>query len=248
MMLKAKPTLLFTMAGMEPDPWQQDLLEHDRDRVQLCCCRQSGKSQTAACIALKTAFLEPGSLILILSRSDRQAGELFREKLKPVYRPWQRYFPARRETERDLCLDNGSRIVSLPGKADTIVGYSSVQLALIDEAARVPDELYKVVRPMISRRQGRLLALSTPYGRKGWFYKAWSDEEVWHKVKVTADMVPALKPKFLEEERMILGEAWYAQEYECVFNDTLESVFSARDIFNAFTNSDVKPMFPESVA
>jgi hypothetical protein len=147
---------------MTPDPWQADLLRTDHDRLLLLCCRQAGKSQTAAALALKTAFLEPGSLILVLSRSDRQAGELFREKLKPLYRPWQAAFPARRETERELCLHNGSRIVSLPGHGDTIVGFSGVRLALIDEAARVSDDFYKVIRPMLSRRQGRLMALSTP--------------------------------------------------------------------------------------
>lgn len=242
--LKTDPLLLFTQAGMQPDPWQADLLHADRDRVLLCCCRQAGKSQTAAAVALKTAFLEPGSLILILSRTDRQAGELFREKLKPLYRPWQAEFPPRRENEREMSLNNGSRIVSLPGNGDTIVGFSGVRLALIDEAARVSDEFYKVIRPMLSRRQGRLMALSTPYGKRGWFHKAWTDEPQWHKVKVTAAQCPAISPTFLAEERMALGPRWYAQEYECEFMETIDAVFRAEDIDAAFSN-DLQPLILE---
>jgi hypothetical protein len=226
---------------MTPDPWQADLLRTDHDRILLCCCRQAGKSQSAAALALKVAFLEPGSLILVLSRTDRQAGELFREKLKPLYRPWQTSFPPRRETERELCLANGSRIVSLPGKGDTIVGFSGVRLALIDEAARVSDEFYKVIRPMLSRRQGRLLALSTPYGKRGWFYKAWTEEPAWHKVKITAAECPAISPKFLAEERLALGPRWYAQEYECAFMETIDAVFSSADIEAALTHA-VQPL------
>jgi hypothetical protein len=240
--LTADPTLLFTQADMTPDPWQTDLLRHHHDRLLLCCSRQAGKSQTAAAIALKTAFLEPASLILVLSRTDRQAGELFKAKLKPLLTHWRHAFPIQRETERELILANGSRIVCLPGKGDTIVGYSGVRLILIDEAARVPDDFYRVVRPMLARRQGRLMALSTPYGKRGWFYKAWEEEDGWHKVMVKAEQCPSISPKFLAEERQALGDRWYRQEYECSFEETVDAVFSSADIAAMFNDTDVQPL------
>jgi hypothetical protein len=43
-------------------------------------------------------------------------------------------------------------------------------LVIVDEAARVPDDLYRAVRPMLAVSQGRLIALSTPFGQRGWFY------------------------------------------------------------------------------
>ena len=49
-----------------------------------------------------------------------------------------------------LRFPNGSRIVGLPGKEDTIRGYSEVSLLIIDEAARVTDEMYKALRPMLT--------------------------------------------------------------------------------------------------
>ena len=60
---------------------------------------------------------------------------------------------------QELELENGSCIVSLPGKEGTIRGFSGVKLLAIDEAAWVPDDLYLAVRPMLAVSQGRLVAL-----------------------------------------------------------------------------------------
>ena len=49
-----------------------------------------------------------------------------------------------------LRFPNGSRIVGLPGKGNTLRGYSEVSLMIIDEAARVPDEMYKALRPSMA--------------------------------------------------------------------------------------------------
>lgn len=76
-------------------------------------------------------------------------------------------------------LPNGSRITSLPGNPDTIVGFSSVTLLILDEGSRVPDQLLNVVRPFLAAseathgRPGRLVAASTPFGKRGWFWEAY---------------------------------------------------------------------------
>jgi len=74
--LWAHPERLMTAIGMTPDPWQTDLLRSFSDRVLVLTARQCGKSQTIAAIALHTALLQPKSLILLLSPSERQSGEL----------------------------------------------------------------------------------------------------------------------------------------------------------------------------
>jgi hypothetical protein len=55
------------------------------------------------------------------------------------------------------------------------VGYSSVHRLILDEAARIPDSTYYALRPMLARSKGTILAISTPFGRRGWFYEAWED-------------------------------------------------------------------------
>src|SRR5262249_46209279 len=114
----------------------------------------------------------PGALVLLCSPSLRQSGELFRKVLH-LFEALQRPVAVRTTSALQLELVNGSRILSLPAQEETIRGYSGVNLLLIDEAARVPDALYRSVRPMLAVSQGRLVALSTPYGKRGWFYEEW---------------------------------------------------------------------------
>jgi hypothetical protein len=52
-------------AGMDPDPWQRDMLESDADRELVLCSRQAGKSTTVAARALNTAFYDPGLVLVV---------------------------------------------------------------------------------------------------------------------------------------------------------------------------------------
>src|SRR5262249_56619828 len=108
-------------------------------------------------------------------------------------------------------------------------GFSGVNLLIIDEASRVADELYYSVRPMLAVSGGRLVALSTPFGTRGWWYEAWRSREPWQRFEVPATRCPRVSLAFLEEERRALGPWWYAQEYECVFADAQTAAFGLED-------------------
>jgi hypothetical protein len=225
----ADPTRLMAEAGMPPDPWQADLLLNPSRRVLLLCSRQAGKSQIAAVLALQAALLEP-ALVLLLSPTQRQSGELFRDKLLRVYNALGRPVPAARETALTLELANGSRVVSLPGEEGTVRCYSGVTLLVIDEASRVPDALYYSVRPMLAVSRGQLIAMSTPYGKRGWFYEVWRGSADWRRVKITAHDCPRISGEFLAEERQAMSERWFKQEYECSFEDVVDAVFAQEDV------------------
>ena len=202
--------------GLEPDPWQLQVLEARPKRLLLNCSRQAGKSTTVAMLALGEAVVFPKTLVLMLSRSLRQATELFRSVSDFFFQ--KRSPMVRRKCGHELQLSNDSRIVSLPCSGDTIRGFANVKVLIIDEAARVPDDLYRTVRPMLAVSGGRLLCLSTPYGKRGFFYDAWAHGgPEWMRVEVPASQVPRITPEFLEEERRNLGESWYRQEYCCSF-------------------------------
>jgi hypothetical protein len=237
------PVRLAVAAGLEPDPWQAAVLRSSAPRRALLCCRQSGKSMTTAVLGVHTALYEPGSLVLLVSPSLRQSGELFRKCLQ-LYRVAGRPVPAEAETALRLELDNGSRIISLPGKDATIRGFSAVRLLVVDEAARVPDDVYHSVRPMLAVSQGRLVLLSTPWGKRGFF---WSEYEgggrAWDRVKVTAHDCPRISPEFLEEERRSLGDARFRSEYLCEFVDTEQSVFASDEVMAALDDT-IRPLFP----
>src|SRR5205085_8729659 len=132
---------------------------------------------------------------------QRQSGELFRDKVLRQFGDLKRPVGVTQESATTLVLENGSRIVSLPGEEATVRCYSGVRLLVIDEAARVPDSLYSAVRPMLAVSRGRLVALSTPAGRRGWFHDAWQGAGDWHRIRITADQCPRISAAFLAEER-----------------------------------------------
>jgi hypothetical protein len=208
--------------GLEPDPWQVEVLEGGNPRLLLNCCRQAGKSTVVALLGLVEALWVPASKVLLVSRSLRQAGELFR-----IVTDFHRRLGApgrQRQTAEELCLNNLSRIVCLPCKEETIRGYAHVSLLIIDEAARVPDDLYRAVRPMLAVSNGRLICLSTPYGKRGFFHDAWANGGAdWARIEVPAERIARIAPEFLAEERRAMGASWFRQEYGCSF-ESLEGL------------------------
>jgi hypothetical protein len=231
---------LMAAAGLTPDPWQADLIRARPERALLLCSRQAGKSMAVAAMSLESALTKPGSTTLLVSASQRQSAELL-GKVRALAMAQHTPLGMEQLSVLSMRLANGSRIVSLPGRAEVIRGYSA-DLLVLDEAAWISDALYESVRPMLAVSGGRLVALSTPFGRRGWFHAAWTSPETWHRVKVSAHEVPRISDEFLAEERRNLPANVFAAEYECQFTDTLDAVFRSEDITEALTD-DVEPLF-----
>lgn len=214
------PACALRAQGMPPDPWQRQLLLARDSSVLLNCSRQAGKSTTVAALALHQLLTRPGSLVLLASPSERQSCELYRKVLAGFQALGQPVAPIR-GNQTQLELANRSRLVALPGREETIRSYSGVNLLLLDEASRVPDDLYRSVRPMLAVSRGRLLALSTPFGQRGWFHDEWIGTGPWKRIHVPWTMCPRITPEFIAEETRALGQAWVDQEYNGCFT-TLE--------------------------
>lgn len=113
---------------------------------------------------------------------------------------------------------------------------------LLDEAAQVSEELYYSVRPMLAVSRGRLILLLTPFGKRGFFFKEWSESKAWKKIKITARECPRIAPEFLAEERLAFGDWWFRQEYLCEFSENVDAYFSYEEI-EAAVSRDIKPLF-----
>lgn len=227
--------------GMEHDRWQKRLLRSEAPRVLLNCCRQSGKSTTSAVLALHQALYVPGSLSLVLAPSERQSKELF-TKISGFYKSLGHAVPSDSNRKLGMEIANGSRIEALPGSEKTIRGFSGVSLLLVDEAARVDDGLYHAVRPMLAVSGGRLVLMSTPFGKRGVFFEEWTNGASWDRYEAPATECPRISTEFLEEERRSLGPWWFAQEYECRFMETNDQVFS-HDVVDEAITTEVAPLF-----
>ncbi len=227
--------------GLELDDWQREVISSTGKRDLLNCSRQAGKSTTAAVLGLHEALYRPGSLTILVSPSQRQSSELFR-KLTEL----RELLPTQPELSEDnklsLTVRGGGRVLSLPGSEATIRGFSGATLIVEDEASRVDDALYFSIRPMLAVKGGRLILMSTPFGKRGHYWKEWSEGSSWQRVEVPATAVPRISPEFLAEERSSMGSWWFEQEYLCQFKESTDAVFSHDAVMGALSD-DVQPLF-----
>ena len=214
--------------GFEPDEQQAMVLNPGIHRGILNCSRQWGKSTVTALKAVHHAWHFPQSNVLIVSPTERQSGE-FIEKARAFVRELGEKPRGDGHNTISIRLANGSRIVGLPGERAKVRGFSKVSLMLVDEAAEVADSAYLSVRPMLAmggRDGGKLWLMSTPEGRRGFFYRAWMDPDGgWFKLSVPATENPRISKEFLERERRDMGERWFQQEYMCQFLNVLDGYF-----------------------
>jgi hypothetical protein len=212
---------------VEPAPWQVEVMHSTARRQLILCNRQAGKSTTIGAKCARGLIYEPG-LYLMIARSLRQSRLLF-EKTLDVYRRLEDAPRILRDTATELELENGSKLVALPGDDDaTIRGYSAPRAVYVDEASRVTDAVYAALRPMLAASSsGQLIALTTPYGRRGWFYEAWEFGKNWERTTITARDCPHITEEFLQEEREGMSEWEFRAEYMCEFTDTDEQFFAS---------------------
>ncbi len=226
--------------GFHPEPWQARVLRSDSPRILLNCSRQSGKSSTVAVLACHTALYVPKSTTLIVSYALRQSVELFRKVIGTGAAVGYQPTEVKTSTQTSFEFNNGSRVVALPGSEASIRSFSSVHTLLFDEASHVPNETYEAARPVVAATGGgRIIALSTPYGTRGWWWEAWRDTgleaEPWERYEVTAAECPHILPAFLAHEKRRMGAWWFDQEYRCIFRDAQDSVFRQVDIDRMFS-------------
>lgn len=229
--------------GFEAEVWQADLLRTAARRVVVPCSRQVGKTQTTSYKSLHGALNHPERDVLIISPSQRQSIEMLL-RIKSIYRGMRNIPKLVKDNDSEMVLYNRSRIVSLPGTEGTVRGFANVRLLVIDEAARVDDDVFASVLPMVGS-DGQILALSTPWGQRGWFYELCVEapRNGWEQHRVTVYDSAQWSPERIAEVRSSVGRFVFASDYEAQFQDTDDQLFSTEDVRRAFT-PDVQPLFP----
>ena len=225
--------------GFEPDPPQIEVLQCTHKQGILNCSRQWGKSTITAAKAVHRAYTQPNSEILVAAYCQRQSAEFIRKASRMVQKLGIR---PRGDGDNDVSLlfPNGSRIVGLPGNEGSVRGFSAVNLLLIDEASWVDDHIYKALHPMLATTNGDLWLLSTPHGKRGFFYEEWQHGgPAWFRMSIPATKCPRISPEYLAGQLNFLGPDWFNQEYMNEFVDNGFSYFS-RDLIEGAIDPSVK--------
>jgi hypothetical protein len=201
------------------------MLRSRSKRVLALVGRQMGKTSAAAIKALHRACFTERAEVLIIATGQRQA-ELLIDRTKDYF---DRLTPVQaiKTLRTELWLANGSRIIALPNDPTTVRGYTPA-LVVLDESSRLDEGMLAAVVPMVTESDGELLLCSTPAGRRGFFFAAWSDEtQDWERISARrADYAHRVRPGYLEEQMKILGPALYKQEHENEFIEDGDQLIS----------------------
>lgn len=230
------------------DKWQQKVLNHEGN-ITIRAGRQVGKSVVVAEKAARFAINHPNTITLVIAASQRQSGLLF-EKIKFTLEIENQLLDA---TLTKIELKNGSRIYSLPaGKTGAFIRGFTLDLLIVDEAAYVAESVFRSIVPMIAvskkeRGFGDIILLSTPFGKKGFFYESFGDKS-FKSFHISSEKCKRIAKKFLAKERNKLTRAQYAQEWQGEFVDDYTQFFTSVLVKNAMSikNWSLKDKTPGS--
>lgn len=210
--------------GFEPFKYQAGILKDTSKRIIVCAGRQVGKSACVAAKAIHFALSNEKTNALIVSASLRQSMLMF-EKISSLLESKLPTLIAYKSRTR-IRLGNGSGIIALPSGryGHTLRGFTA-DLVIIDEAAFVTEEVVSnSLLPMLATTNGYCWMLSTPYDKDHIFYKAFNSKN-WSVYRLPSSVNPKISKEFLEEEKQLLGELRFQQEYEAQFVDDANSYF-----------------------
>ena len=199
--------------GIEPSAWQSQFLRaHQGASIVVLTARQVGKTTVAAWAIAHFMNYNPGSMNVVACPSLRQSAEAVRRVKESLLKAGCKL---KTDNVYGIELDNGSRVLALPGNDDSIRGLTVDGWIIADEAARLSEELIAAVRPMRARRpEARFAMLSTAWSRTDPFWNVWSnDHPSWLRLKATADVCGLYTEEQLEQERRALGDIAFSREY-----------------------------------
>lgn len=223
------------------DEWQEKIVNL-KGNIALRSGRQVGKSTAISVKAGEFATKNPNKTILIIAAVERQARLMFDKTLNYIYENHKNDIKkgAERPTKHKITLKNGSVIHCLP---TGLTGYGirgyTIDLLIADEAAFIPDEVWAAVTPMLAVTKGTIILLSTPFGKRGYFYECFSDPN-YTTFHVNSEDCPRIPKSFLDQERKRMTKLQYAQEYLGEFLDELMQFFPT-ELINACMTEEEEP-------
>ena len=222
-----------------------DLLLHyqgrwftDRSRWKVgCMARQVGKDFATSGEAVADCKQNAGVSWMYAAPSERQSYEGL-QKCKEWSEGFdfaiadileERPSPGALFSNATIVFPNKSRIICVPGKPDTVRGFSANVIMTEFAFFEDPDATWKAILPSVTNplRGGekKVRIISTPNGKSGRgarFYKIVSDPKKWsvHKVTIEDAVRDGLQVNIQDLKEAIDDDNAWAQEFMCEFLDS----------------------------
>jgi len=218
--------------------FQDDLLKDFNDyRFNVILkARQLGISTITAGYVVWMLLFHRDKNVLVMATKFSTAGNLV-NKVKKIMKnlpDWLRIANIEIDNRTSFVLSNGSQIKASSTSGDA--GRSeALSLLVLDEAAHIEglEELWTGLYPTLSTG-GRCIALSTPNGVGNWFHKTCTDAEAgvnnFHLTNLPWNVHPERDIEWFKKETKNMSRRQIAQELECNFNTSGETVIDGEDI------------------
>jgi len=210
--------------GNTPYEFQSSVLNDSNKYIVVRSGRQLGKTEVIAVKALKEAMVD-NQQILVVSSTQRQSDILY-SRIRRFAHAIGLDMELLMDTRETLKFKNNSEIHSLPAgrTGETIRGFSPT-LLILEEAAFIPDIVFEAVEPGLAHTGGKMWMISTPFGKKGFFYESFK-KEYFSRYHFPASKYKDCYAKgWLERKKEELTDMTYLQEYEAEFLSESDAYF-----------------------
>lgn len=238
--------------GIDAYPYQKEFIDSNKDRKAVVGGRQIGKTTMMAWMAIHEFTMYPDRNILLIAPTQRQALNFMR-KLKKEIDDWienEDEYGLKYVSKSRIEGKNGSRIEALPALEETIRGLT-IDSAFIDEAAFIDRHIFtSIVSPMLATTDGQFVIASTAWGKEGFLYNKFDEDEYWMSKRYTSMENPDIPSRQIEEWRRDMTELEFQREVLAQFSDKKNAFFKNRDINSSleWLNQDGLPqnvMYPD---
>lgn len=210
-----------------PHPKQREIINTCLDpKIKWVICaisRQFGKSLMAENLLIYWALKSKGQTCMWISPTDAQVQKVYKEIASAVLPTNLVQSQKASSGDAEIIFTNGSKILFRSAHSENNLRGYAVNYMIIDEAAFVKrTTIEEIILPMLTVKGKKCLFLSTPKG-KNWFWEYYQMAptlEGWAKFRFTAYDSPLIDEEFIDNQKKILSDSAFAQEYLAEFVDS----------------------------
>jgi len=136
-----------------------------------------------------------------------------------------------KKTSSNLEFFNGTTIHTFPAVPESLRGSENVICVVLDEAAhfKLTDDrvIYDALEPNIANTEGDFICISTPNGKRGFFYDLWNEENEYYKLAqpYTVSYGLLLSEEYISRKKND-ARIDFEQEFNCQFTSSRKSAFN----------------------
>ena len=233
----------YTKKKMKYDNWQKAILKAEGD-ILANKGRQIGGTTIFSHKIAEYLRNNPKHQVIVVSLTEDQAQLIIIMILDYLQKNCKEQVQKgkNKPTKSRVWLKNGAHVISRPvgNTGDAVRGFTG-NVLYIDEASGMPELMWKAAMPVLMTTAGQIWMSSTPRGKfignsakKNFYYKCWENpdnkwqvfdnhsEQVVREREISDDWTEEKRNKamkFLENQKLILTDMEYRQEYMGEFLD-----------------------------